>query len=197
MQIDVDTLLAYGAIPKIYKKGDVIFLQGNDPRYFYQINVGIVKLISIANDTKEYIQGVFENGNSFGEPPLMLSKPYPASAYAITETVTYRLSKDKFLHLIEDHPIYFKKLFYLFTNRLYFKSLAANILVNNSPEEKLIAFFEKIKAEFKLTENGMVPYTRQQIADFTGLRVETVIRTLTKLVEKQVIVNHGHKVYYK
>jgi CRP/FNR family transcriptional regulator len=197
MHIDVDTLLAYGATPKEWHKGELIFSQGNEARYFHQIDAGMVKMTSLTNDSKEFIQGVFADGNSFGEPALMLSKPYPASAYAVSDSVIYRLSKDKFLLLLDDHPALFKKLFNIFCERLYCKTLTANILVNNSPEEKLIGFFDKIKSECKLNENGLVPYTRQQIADFTALRVETVIRALSKLADKKIVTIHNHKVFYK
>lgn len=197
MHIDVDTLLAYGATPKVWHKGELIFSQGNEARYFHQIDAGMVKMTSLTNDAKEFIQGVFSDGNSFGEPALMLAKPYPASAYAVSDSIIYRLSKEKFLSLLEDHPALFKKLFNIFCERLYCKTLTANILVNNSPEEKLIGFFDKIRSECKLKENGFVPYTRQQLADYTGLRVETVIRTLSKLADKKVVVIQDHKVFFK
>jgi len=197
MHIDVDTLIAYGATPKEWRKGELIFNQGNEPRYFHQIDTGMVKMTSLTNDSKEFTQGLFNDGNSFGEPALMLAKPYPASAYAVVDSIIYRLSKDKFLVLLDDHPTLFKKLFHIFCERLYCKTLTANILVNNSPEEKLIGFFDKIKDECKLNETGLVPYTRQQLADYTGLRVETVIRTLSKLADKKIVQIQEHKVFYK
>jgi len=40
-----------------------------------------------------------------------------------------------------------------------------------------------------------VPYTRQQIADMTGLRVETVIRTVKKLKEDGKLMIEKHKIY--
>ena len=42
----------------------------------------------------------------------------------------------------------------------------------------------------------LVPFTRQEIANFTGLRVETVIRALGKMhVEKKIEIKN-HKIYY-
>jgi CRP/FNR family transcriptional regulator len=196
MNIEVDTLLAYGATSKKWIKGEQIFTQGNEARYYHQIAEGSVKMTTSANLSKEFIQGLFFKGNSFWEPALMIGKPYPASAYAETDSLIYRLSKEKFLILLEDHPSYYKNLFFIFAERLYCKTLAANILMNNSPEEKIIGLLEKLKIEKKLNEQGLVPYTRQQIADFTGLRVETVIRTLAKLVEKKQVVIINHKVFY-
>ncbi|OYY08553.1 MAG: hypothetical protein B7Y66_10675, partial [Sphingobacteriia bacterium 35-36-14] len=111
MNIEVDTLLAYGATSKKWIKGEQIFTQGNEARYYHQIAEGSVKMITSANLSKEFIQGLFFKGNSFGEPALMIGKPYPASAYAETDSLIYRLSKEKFLILLEDHPSYYKNLF--------------------------------------------------------------------------------------
>ncbi|HMR91845.1 MAG TPA: helix-turn-helix domain-containing protein, partial [Chitinophagaceae bacterium] len=41
-----------------------------------------------------------------------------------------------------------------------------------------------------------VPYPRQQIADFIGLRVETVIRTLVRMSREGKITIDNHKLYY-
>mgnify|MGYP001289260364 CR=1 FL=1 len=111
MNIEVDTLLAYGATSKKWIKGEQIFTQGNEARYYHQIAEGSVKMTTSANLSKEFIQGLFFKGNSFGEPALMIGKPYPASAYAETDSLIYRLSKEKFLILLEDHPSYYKNLF--------------------------------------------------------------------------------------
>jgi CRP-like cAMP-binding protein len=40
-----------------------------------------------------------------------------------------------------------------------------------------------------------IPFTRQQIADMTGLRVETVIRTVKKLKEDGKLEIEKHKIY--
>jgi CRP-like cAMP-binding protein len=39
-----------------------------------------------------FTQGVFGENESFGEPPLFLSEPYPACAIAESETVILQLS---------------------------------------------------------------------------------------------------------
>ena len=42
----------------------------------------------------------------------------------------------------------------------------------------------------------LVPFTRQEIANFTGLRVETVIRTFTKMKANNKIEIINHKIYF-
>ncbi|MEF9477344.1 helix-turn-helix domain-containing protein [Chryseobacterium sp. 1B4] len=41
-----------------------------------------------------------------------------------------------------------------------------------------------------------VPLTRQQIANLTGLRVETVIRTVKKMEKKDIIKIYGRHIMY-
>jgi CRP-like cAMP-binding protein len=41
-----------------------------------------------------------------------------------------------------------------------------------------------------------IAFTRQEIANFTGLRVETVIRTLKKMEEENKVTIDHRKLYY-
>ena len=42
----------------------------------------------------------------------------------------------------------------------------------------------------------LVEFTRQEIANFTGLRVETVIRELSKMSKTNKVEIINHKLYY-
>jgi len=45
-------------------------------------------------------------------------------------------------------------------------------------------------------EDFEVPFTRQQIANMTGLRVETVIRAVKKMQHDKVLKIEGGKIFY-
>jgi len=47
-----------------------------------------------------------------------------------------------------------------------------------------------------LEKQARIDYTRKQIADMTGLRVETVIRVMRNLYEKKMLTIRKGKVYY-
>ncbi|MBK6785512.1 MAG: helix-turn-helix domain-containing protein [Saprospiraceae bacterium] len=56
---------------------------------------------------------------------------------------------------------------------------------------------KRYKKENNLTQQrALIPYTRQQIADFLGLRVETVIRTLIKMEQEKSVEIRKHKLYF-
>jgi len=194
MPIDYDILIAYGGTVKKYSKGSVIFLGGDIPYFFYQIEEGEVKVFSASTEGKELIQGIFKSGESFGEPPLLLNKCYPTTAMANCDSIIVRISKEKLLNILKDYPDIANRMLFIFAERIYKKICFVQTLISHTPEQKILAFFKEIKGNCK--EKIMINYTRQQIADFTGMRVETVIRTLIKMNEEKKVDIINHKVFY-
>lgn len=192
MYIDTDILIAWGGISKRYKKGEYIFHEGEPARYFYQIIEGTVKMYNTNIDGKEFTQAEFKKGNSFGEPILFINEDYPSTAVTTEESVIIRVAKDRFLEILDEYPEIQKKLITVLSRRIYNKSITSREIINSSPETRIIAFLNSYKKKInKEHEKIEIPYTRQEIANYTGLRVETVIRTLAKMktTNKVDIVN--------
>lgn len=194
MQIDHNILIAYGGVSKRVSKGSFIFMEGDTPRFFFQLVEGEVKMFSTNIEGKEFIQGVFTGGNSFGEPPLLASKCYPSTAQASADSVIVKISKDKFINILQDYPSTALSLLQTFAKRLYNKATSTKILIGRTPEEKILGFFNKVRST-DCNEKILIPYTRQEIADYTNLRVETVIRALLKMHEEGKVFIKDHKVY--
>src|SRR6476661_2959521 len=104
MQIDIDLLFSWGAVAKKYSKSDLIFEEDCMPNFYYQIISGSVRMFNCNDDGKEFTQGIFCNGESFGEPPLLIDEPYPANAIAILDSTIVKLSKDKFFKILAEYP---------------------------------------------------------------------------------------------
>lgn len=196
MPIDYNILMAYGGVARKVEKGGIIFHEGNMPYFFYQLVEGTVKMYSTNMDGKELTQGFFGAGQSFGEPPLLLDKEYPSTAEAVVPSVLVKIRKEKFYGILRDYPEIARELLFTFAERIYNKATAAQIWVRQTPEEKIAHFLDKNKGKEKMSKSRRVPYTRQQIADFTGLRVETVIRTLIRMSGSGKVKILGHKLYY-
>ena len=173
-----------------------VFYEDNQAVFYYQIIEGQVKLINLHNDGNEYIQGIFHEGSSFGEPPLFIGKPYPSTAIAQKDSVILILSKDSFMKMLEEYPTIQLDIIRTLSNRIYNKAVTARELIHNSPEDKLLGFLKSTKKPSKSNEKILVPHTRQEIANLTGLRVETVIRTLKKMESSGVVEIRERKLYY-
>ncbi|HQA75222.1 Crp/Fnr family transcriptional regulator [Flavobacterium sp.] len=196
MQIDLDILFTWGAIAKVYKKNETVFFEDEMANFYYQIIEGSVKMFNSNDEGKEFTQGYFSNGQSFGEPPLFIDETYPATALAFQESKIIKLSKDKFLKIMDEYPQIQKKFLKTLASRIHSKANTAKDIINQKPEFRVLSFLNSIKKTSETNQKELVPFTRQEIANFTGLRVETVIRVFSKLKTCKKVDIIKHKIYY-
>lgn len=196
--IAIDLLEKYGALKKSFDKNEIIFEEGNLPTHYYQIISGEIKMSNYNDDGREFIQGIFYKEQSFGEPPLFLNQNYPANAIAVDDSEILLLPKQSFMKLLEENPAISLKIIENLAQRLYYKSVMAAEMSTQEPEHRILKLIDTGIAyfNFKKDENGyLINFTRQQIGDLTGLRVETVIRTIKTLEKKGVLKIINRKVY--
>lgn len=197
MIIDIDILLALGATYKKVKAGEMIFREGGVCSFYHQLVSGSVRWVNIDDDGNEFIQNMIEPGECFGELPLFDGDPYAATAIADTDAVVVRLHHSLFHQLMLDRPDILLAFTKLMSQRLRFKFLLLNELAHHDPEQSVSTLLNYLKEKKKniCTRCNKVNLTRQQIANMTGLRVETVIRTIRNLHDKGKLVIDKGKVY--
>lgn len=191
--IDISLLFQYDAEVKKYKKNDIIFSESNYPTHYYQVLEGRVKMNNYNADGKEFIQNIFIKDMSFGEPPLFIDEPYPANAVVLEDSQVIQVSKANFYRMLENHSEVSIAVNKSLAKRLYYKSIMAPEISSQYPKVRILTLFVYLKKNQCDNQNKefFINLTRQQIADLTGLRVETVIRTLKQLEKefKLKIVN--------
>jgi CRP/FNR family transcriptional regulator, cyclic AMP receptor protein len=195
--IDIDTLLAWGAVYKKLEPEEFIFREGSECHFYYQLVSGSVRWSNINDDGREFIQYMIEPGESFGEMPLFDGLPYAASAIADKESLVIRLHKNSFLKILKDNPEMNIKFLSLLSERLRFKFLLLKELSCFGPEHRistLFSYFKKSNRNINKRHNKL-ELTRQQIADMTGLRVETVIRSIRHMNDIGELTIERGKVY--
>ena len=180
------------------RKDQLLFETGDRATDFFQVEEGQVKMYAISPDGKEFVQGIFNPGESFGEPPLMGDFPYPSSAVAVSKGKVWRLPRPEFFQLLKENFDLHLKLDKVLCSRLQYKSMLLKEISMHNPDHRiltLLRYFKKklVKAN---ADKVLIPYTRQQIADMTGLRVETVIRTVKKMEGEGKLALEGHRIKF-
>lgn len=185
MLIDIDLLLAWGATYRKYDAQECIFEEGSNCSFYFQLVEGQVKWNNYNDQGKEFIQTLIDPGECFGEIPLFDDGPYVSSAFAIEESMILKLPRDLFLQLIKENPEICFKFTKLLASRLRYKFMLLKTNAFESPEcrVKALLTYYKSKKCIDGKSDFKVNLTRQQIANMTGLRVETVIRTIRHLNE--------------
>ncbi|MEP3389309.1 MAG: Crp/Fnr family transcriptional regulator [Reichenbachiella sp.] len=195
--IDPSSLEKAGAKKIHFKKGEWIFRQGDHALNYFQVVQGQVKMSNFSEQGQEFVQGMFTEGQSFGEPPLFVDVTYPASALATTDCEVLKLGKDKFIELLLDNPKMNLEVSKNLAKRLHYKAVMATEISSYDPEHRILTLLKYLKAEMNIDPDSLfaIALTRQQIADMTGLRVETAIRAIKKMEADNLLQIKNRKIY--
>ena len=198
--IDSNLLLLFGGAIKKYQKDEFIFHEGQEPHFYHQLIEGKVKMFNETDEGKIFIQGFFMAGSSFGEPPIFNGDQYPASAIADEASVIIRLNIASFIQLLKENFDAHLNITTLLSKRLKSKQTLLKEISCYNPEHRVITLLNLIKKEIlhggPENKKVRIDYTRQELAAMTGVRVETVIRILRSLNEKEIVLIEKGKVYY-
>jgi len=196
--IDVDLLLSKGASYKKLLPEEILFAEGESCEYYYQVVHGDLRWVNFNKEGDEYLQTIIEKGESIGELPLFDGGVYAATAIANKTAQVLRLPKAAFHQLLIDQPQIHFAFSKLLTERLRFKFFLMKELANNDSEKIITALLGYLheKKDHICSICNQVRLNRRQLAQMTGLRVETVIRIMRHLNENGVIQIHNRKAYY-
>ena len=174
--MDIKFLIEKGFKVVLYKKGEIIYEPDTPPKAVYFIKSGKVKMVTVNQDGNEFIQGIFKSPEYFGEPALLLNKPYLAYTVALQDSEIIVVDKNNFLNFLESDAAFSMSLILNLSNRLFYKSMMLEELANEHAEHRVKTMLNYLLKDLSPGEELNV--TRQQMADMTGLRVETVIRII-------------------
>jgi CRP-like cAMP-binding protein len=198
MLINEELLYQYGAVIQNLQKQEYIFHEGDVPKNYYQILEGRVKLSHNNEEGKEFIQTILTDGQSACELLLFIDYNYPVSCVALENSTILKLSKPNFEKLLDDHPTISRDLNVFFAGRLYQKLVMLQNNASLNPEIRLkgiMSYYKSFNHSDKIY-SFEIPFTRQELASFTGLRVETVIRAFKKMEVDKIVRIENRKIYY-
>lgn len=196
------TLRKYGAKIVSLKKGEILFEQGENATHFFTVRSGKMKMVNYTDEGREFVQGYFVAGNSFGEPPFFNHMPYPASAVALVDSEVWKCPYDQFMKLLRNNFEVHLKVTQVLSGRLIYKSIMLMEIAVEEAEHRLTTLIEYFRQmdnkKAKSNEPFRVPFTRKQLADMTGLRVETVIRSVKFMEQKHLLsLDRDGKILWK
>ena len=198
MDIDSKYLYSAGAEERLYQSGELIFMEGSQSLFYFQILTGKVKLCNQNSDGKEFLQNIVFAGQCFGESLLYDHKEYPMDAIALEDTQVLKLRKNNFLEILDSCPKLYANFCRLLCERSYYQSV---MLYTNSllkPADRMIGLMSYLKKSETDQEkfSFRIPLTRQQLANLTGICVETAIRTLKKMEKDELVKIREHKIFF-
>jgi CRP/FNR family transcriptional regulator len=176
------------AISSLQRKapGETLFAEGDETNAVYEIVRGILRLVKLLPDGRRQITGFLFAGHLVGLAPEGLQV---YTAEAVTEVTLCRYGRAAFERLIDEMPGFAKRMLAVASHELRAAQDQMLLLGRKTAMEKVASFLLVIakQQDVDRTQEVDVPMTRSDIADYLGLTIETVSRTLTKLKQGGLI----------
>ncbi|MGE3842044.1 MAG: Crp/Fnr family transcriptional regulator [Vicinamibacterales bacterium] len=167
-----------------YRRGDVIFAEGDPAEAFYVVASGRVKIFKSTSAGKEVILEIFGIGDPLGAVAVYQGFPFPATATALELTTCVVVPRRQFFDLLERHPSLVRGLLLGLTTRLIDLTGRLAELTGTRVEARLAKEFLKMAAEAGdrdgIEEHIPVVLSRQDLADLAGTTIETAIRVMSR-----------------
>lgn len=182
---------------KSYRKGEMIFLEGDKCTSLYIINEGQIKLFKYTKEGKEQILHILSEGDSFGELSLLREEEVAFNAEAITPVKLCTLTQDALKNILLKRPEISVKILESVGERLAKVENLVQNLATIDVEARMAALLMEFKDQYGIkTKDGMeirLPLTREDMANYIGVTRETISRKLTKFQQEDIIRLVGNK----
>ena len=169
--------LALCAVPCQFKKGEIVFREGDPCDYFYIIQKGRVKCFKESPSGKRLIVLIGKRHETLNAGVLFGGHPHIFSARAMEETTLLRVERSVYLSWVQENPAVLQKILILIEQAL---GTAYNKLINiigERVEHRVCVVLYMLYGKFGCDLN----FTCKEIAELAGTTTETVIRTISKL----------------
>jgi CRP/FNR family transcriptional regulator, anaerobic regulatory protein len=161
--------------------GATFIEEGEQADAFFNITCGTARLFKLLPDGRRQITGFAHVGHFLG---LAVSDTFAFSAEAIGPVQLCRFSRPRLRALLDDYPAMEKRLLEVAANELVAAQEQMLLLGRKTARERLASFLVMQSRQAGVGEARRsripVPMTRSDIADYLGLTIETVSRTLTR-----------------
>jgi CRP/FNR family transcriptional regulator len=187
--------LATLAHPFTVEPGRCFIEEGDPAEHFFNVTTGTAKLFKMLPDGRRQITGFAGLGHFLG---LAVSSTYSFGAEAVEPMRICRFSRPKLRTLLEDFPALERRLLDAASNELVAAQEQMLLLGRKTARERLASFLvaraegQSVRPLSCAHHGGRastvhLPMTRTDIADYLGLTIETVSRTLTRLRTERLI----------
>ncbi len=175
--------LQVGAVQNIAQDHE-IFCEGSNADYFYKVVSGVVRTCKFLVDGRRQIDAFHVAGEIFGFEP---GSEYRLSAEAVTDCTLVAYRKNKIDMFGGNDKLLSQELLAFAMHGMVQAQDHSMLLGRRSAMEKVAGFLLTWAEKSTDHKTVSLAMTRQDIADYLGLTIETVSRTLSQLERDNVI----------
>lgn len=161
-----------------FQRNSEVFGEGEAAEYLYKVVSGAVRICKLMSDGRRQISAFYLPGDTFG---LETDGVHLFSAEAVSDCELLLVKRSAFLSEAMRHSGIIAQLWAQTTDHLRRAQHHMLLLGRKNAQERIAAFLLELAERLPSAGDLRLPMSRQDIADYLGLTIETVSRTLTQL----------------
>ena len=177
------------ARPVCYSQRQQMFAQDEPADCVFNVTSGSVRLYRLLPDGRRQVVGFAIPGDFLG---LSMSERTVFGAEALEAVTACKFNREAFAALVDERPHLLRRLYDLASHELSLAQEQMVIIGRRTAEERVVCFLLGLRKRWAQFNHNSVtvplPMTRQDIADFLGLTIETVSRAISKLAREKALL---------
>jgi CRP-like cAMP-binding protein len=169
--------------PMPFSRNAEIYGENEPAEYLYKVISGAVRTYKVLSDGRRQIGGFYLPGDVFG---LECGDEHTFSAEAISDCKVLVIKRSSLVSLAARDGEVARRLWTMTANELQ-RAQDHIMLLIKTAQERVAGFLLEMAARGATAAEIELPMSRQDIADYLGLTIETVSRTLTQLEKSAAI----------
>ncbi len=170
--------------PMPFSRNAEIYGENEPAEYLYKVVSGAVRTYKVLNDGRRQIGAFYLPGDIFG---LEVGGEHTFSAEAVADCKVLVIKRSALVALASRDNEVARQLWAMAAAELQ-RAQAHIMLLIKTAQERVAGFLLEMAARNSGANEVELPMSRQDIADYLGLTIETVSRTLTLLENSGAIV---------
>ena len=185
--------LASLVVDKTYKRGGLVFSEGDEGTGFFVIITGRVKIFKLSIEGKEQIIHIFGNGEPIGEAAVFAGKTFPANAETLEDSRLFFFPRFDFIKLIQKDPTLALNMLAVLSQRLHrFASLIDDLSLKEVPG-RLAAHLLYLSKTEQDGEALHFDISMRQLSSLLGTIPATLSRIMNKMNKAGLIQSEGFR----
>ena len=183
-------------ITETYKRGSIIYQEGNRMKGFYCVQSGIIKIYQTGFDGKEQIIRFAKPGDIIGYRSVVSNEPACTTTEVIEDSVLCHISTEILLNLVKNNGNFAVELMKLTCKELGEANSYITDIAQKTVKERLAEILIQLDDEFGEDMQGIlkISLTREELSNIVGTATESIIRLLSEFKSKGYIEINGRKI---
>jgi len=179
-----------------YKKGSVIYHEGNRISGCYCVSSGIIKIYKTGIDGKEQIITFAKKGDIIGFRSVLSGELACTTAKVIEDAQLCFIPGDTLIQLFKQNSEFSLDLMQLACKELGEANAYITDIAQKTVRERLVEVLILLKDNFDLDNDQFlqITLTREELANIVGTATESVIRLLSEFKSDRLIELHGRRI---